>query len=316
MLTSLGFLAAGLAALFLGGEMLVRGAASLGRHVGLSPLVSGLTIVAFGTSAPELAVSLQAAMSGIAGLAVGNVVGSNICNIALILGMTALIRPPRVEAKLIRLDVPIMIACSIVLAVLLLDAQISRIEGAALTIGLAIYIAYTIIAARDASRRVEREFAEALPAAPCSPPVSALLLVVGLGALIFGSDLFVDGAAGLAESFGVPPAIVGLSIVAIGTSLPEIATTVVAAIRGHPDMAVGNIVGSNIFNLLGILGITSLVHPVAQGAVTGIDIGVMIVVAMLVLPLMFTGARINRWEGTLMLGIYAAYLARLAIITA
>lgn len=308
MLNASFLLAAGLTGLFVGGEFLVRGAASLGRHFGLSPLVSGLTIVAFGTSSPELAVSLQAALDGVVGLAVGNVVGSNICNIALVLGLTAIIRPLAIEATLIRRDVPIMIACSMILVLLLLDDRISRIEGTGLVTGMLAYLAFTVRLARHASRRVEREFAAAIPAAPQSLFVSGALLVFGLAVLILSSDVFVRGAATLATLAGVPPSVIGLSIVAIGTSMPEIATSVVAAIRGHGDMAVGNVIGSNIFNVVAILGVTSIVQPVARGAVSVVDLGAMLAFSVLLLPLMFTAKRINRWEGAILLAMYVAYM--------
>jgi len=309
MLVSLAWLVAGLVALFAGGELLVRGAAALGSRFGLSPLVSGLTIVAFGTSAPELAVSLQAALDGIAGLAVGNVVGSNICNIALILGLTALVRPPTVEAVVIRRDIPIMIAGSMLLIAMLLDDSIGRIEGGALAAALLAYIVFTIRMARRASQAVSREFAAELSAVTSSPVPSTFLLMAGLLILVFGSDMFVRGASQLAAALGVPAAVIGLSIVAIGTSLPEIATSLVAAIRGHGDMAVGNLVGSNIFNIFGILGATALVRPVSRGAVGASDLGAMMLVALVLVPLAFTARRVDRWEGGVLLAIYAAYLA-------
>lgn len=308
MLVSLGLLALGIVLLTAGGDTLVRGASALGRRFGLSPLISGLTIVAFGTSAPELAVSLQAALSGATGLAVGNVVGSNICNIALILGLAAVIRPLSAEARLVRLDVPIMIGVTVLLILGLLDGALSRLEGIGLTVGLLAYIFFTVRGAKTAKASVDAAFESALPKAPPQMGLSLVLLIAGLALLTAGSTVFVNGAVALATLLNVPPAIVGLTIVAIGTSLPEIATSVVAAARGHTDMAVGNIVGSNIFNILGILGITATIEPVAGGAVGRLDLGTMLAVSLLLLPLARSGGKIDRPEGFLLLSAYGAYM--------
>lgn len=308
MLGSLALLALGIVLLTAGGDALVRGASAFGRFFGLSPLISGLTIVAFGTSAPELAVSLQAALSGATGLAVGNVVGSNICNVALVLGLAAVVRSLSAEARLVRLDVPLMIGVTVLLILGLLDGVLSRLEGVGLTVGLLAYIVFTVRGAKMARAATDVAFDSALPKAPPRMLLSAGLLIAGLGMLTAGSTVFVNGAVDLATLLNVPPAIVGLTIVAVGTSLPEIATSVVAAARGHTDMAVGNIVGSNIFNILGILGLTAIVEPVAGGAVGAFDLGTMLVVSLLLLPLARSGGKIDRPEGFLLLSAYVAYM--------
>lgn len=302
-------LAAGFGLLFLGGEALVRGAAALGLRLGLAPVVTGLTIVAFGTSAPELAVSLRAALNQVEGLSLGNVVGSNICNIALVLGLIAVIRPPRIESRIVKQDVPVMIACSLALVVFLLDGQVSRTEGLVMVTGLIAYVLLTLRRARVSPAGIDREFVEALPAPAASVWRALILMGAGLALVIAGGELFVRGAAGVAVAAGVPPAIVGLTIVAVGTSLPEIATSMVASLRGYGDMAAGNLVGSNIFNILGILGLTATVTPVSRGAVSFTDLLLMVAVGLVVVPFMVSRSRVGPWEGSALLLIYAGYLA-------
>lgn len=301
-------LAAGFVLLGLGGEALVRGSAALGLLAGLRPVVVGLTIVAFGTSAPELAVSLQAALAGADDLAVGNVVGSNIANVGLILGLAAVLRPSPLSSKLVRHDVPIMIVCSAALAGMLLDGRVSRAEGALLLLGIVAYLAYSVVHAKAERRRVQKEFREELDGDAPGLGMSAGATVLGIGSLIGGGKLFVIGATGMAMAFGVPQAVIGLTIVAIGTSLPEMATTIVASIRGHSDIAAGNVIGSNIFNVLSIIGLTAVVHPLARGDVGVVDIGVMLGFGVLPLPLMLPGGRLARWQGGLLLACYAAYM--------
>ncbi len=301
-------LAAGFVLLAVGGEALVRGSSMLGMRVGISPLVVGLTIVAFGTSAPEMAVSLQAALAGSDELAVGNVVGSNIANVGLILGMAALIRPGPLSSKLVRQDVPIMIAASLLVGAMLLDGHISRPEGAVLLAGIVAYTAYSVRHSRSERRRVKSEYRQELGEDSPGVPACVLATVLGIGALVVGGKLFVIGAVGIAHLLGVSEAVIGLTIVAIGTSLPEMATTVVASLRGHSDIAAGNVVGSNIFNLLSILGFTAVIHPLARGGVGPIDIGIMIVLGALPLPFMLHRGGLARWEGAGLLLCYAAYV--------
>lgn len=301
---------AGLALLILGAEILLRGATRLAAAAGISPLVIGLTIVAFGTSSPELAVSVSSALSGQADLALGNVVGSNIFNVLFILGICALITPLIVSQQLVRLDVPIMIAISLLLLLLALDGQISAIEGVVLFGGI---IAYTVFAIRQ-SRRDEA----AAPTTPTTPVRADMpfvwrnlgLFAGGLGLLVLGSNWMVDSAVEFARFLGVSELVIGLTIVAAGTSLPEVAASIVAGLRGQRDIAVGNVVGSNIFNILSILGITALIAPAGVSvapALLTFDIPVMIAAALACLPIFFTGYTIARWEGALFLTYYIAY---------
>jgi cation:H+ antiporter len=303
----------GLVLLYGGGEAVVRGSASLGLRLGMSPLLTGLTIVAFGTSAPELMVSLQAALRGESGLAVGNVVGSNICNIGLILGFSALIRPTRIDSQLVRREVPVMVAGAALLWLLMLDGYLSRVEGGLLFALMLAYLTYTIRASRSGKRAVVSQFRDAIPSPPLSVQKAILLTVLGLAALSYGGQLFVRGAIVVSGLLGVAPAVIGLSVAAVGTSLPELATSIVAAYRGFGDMAIGNVIGSNIFNTLSVLGITALAIPLGRGAVTNIDLGVMMLASLVVLPMMSTRARMERWEGALLMTGFLGYMLWLFI---
>jgi cation:H+ antiporter len=313
MLLVIGSLLGGLLLLTAGAEGLIRGAASLARRLGLSPLVIGLTVVAFGTSTPEFVVSLQGALDGRSALALGNVVGSNIGNIGLILGGAALITPLRVQAQIIRVDVPIMLVVSLVLAGVMWDGTVSRLEGVLLAVGIVAYTWMTIaLARRDPSPAVQEEFDEGVPSQ--HPFWQDLLYVVGgLGFLVGGGQLLVLGAVTIAQQFGVSETVIGLTIVGIGTSLPELATSVLAAARGAGDIAVGNVVGSNLFNILGILGPVAIVRPLSVGTLGPVDIGAMIGFALLLLPLMRTQHILHRWEGALLLGLYGGYLLYLIL---
>ena len=305
----------GLVLLVGGGELLVSGAAALAASLRISPLVIGLTVVAFGTSAPELCVSLQAALSGNADVAVGNVVGSNIINILLILGVSALVTPLVVSSQLIRIDVPLMIAASLAMWAVGADGQIHRWEGALLFTALVIYIVFCIRKSRSEEKEVVDEFAQEY-----SHSVSDLqglakqfgLVIAGLILLGFGSNWLVDGAIEVAKGFGVSKLVIGLTIVAIGTSLPEVVTSIVASYRGERDIAVGNVVGSNLFNILCVLGMTSAVSPVgiavSQEAIV-FDIPVMVAVAVLCFPIFLTGKVIRRPEAVLFLAYYVIYTA-------
>lgn len=315
------YLIAGLVLLVAGAEVLVRGAAKLAAQFGIPPLIIGLTVVAFGTSAPETAVSVQAAYNNSGDLAIGNVIGSNIANVLLILGMTALVAPLIVSRQLIRLDVPIMIGASLVVYALAWDGSLSRLDGALLFAGVLSYTAFLIVSSRkDKTAPADDEFAKefGLDETP-KPHATAInfgLLVAGLVLLVAGSNFLVEGAVGLARALGLSELVIGLTVVAIGTSLPELATSIMAAIKGERDIAVGNIVGSNIFNLLCVLGLASLVSPsaipVAANALA-FDFPVMIAVAVACLPIFFSGYRINRWEGLLFLAYYLAYTAYLVL---
>jgi len=307
------FLVGGSAVLYLGAETLVRGSSALARRAGLSALVVGLTVVAFGTSAPELAVSVDAALMGRTDIALGNVVGSNIANIGLILGVAALLQRLTIRAQLVRIDLIVMIAASVALPLLLLDGRISRVEGMFLTSGLVVYLAYTVILARRARGAVKAEFAQAIPAKVHNVWLETLMIPVGVALLVAGAELLVHGAIDIAQRFHVSTAVIGLTVVALGTSLPELATSVVAALRKEGDLVVGNVIGSNIFNLLCILGISSTVAPLRPNAIVFGDQAVMIGLALVLLPLMRSGMRLTRREGLFLLLTYLSYMAYVAV---
>ncbi|MPZ99811.1 MAG: calcium/sodium antiporter [Dehalococcoidia bacterium] len=304
----------GLTLLVAGAELLVRGASRIAVTFGVSPLVVGLTIVAFGTSSPEMAVSVSSAYGGSADVAVGNVVGSNIFNVLLILGLSALVAPLVVSQQLVRRDVPLMIGISVLLLVLAMDGQIGRLDGILLFGGVVAYTAAAIIGSRRATRQLQEEYAEEFGEADKS--TGSLLydagrVVVGLVLLVIGSEWLVDGATQAAEALRVSDLVIGLTLVAAGTSMPELATSIVASIRGERDIAVGNVVGSNIFNILSVLGASSLVAPVAipvADSAMRVDIPVMIAVALACLPIFFTGWVIARWEGALLIAMYGGYV--------
>lgn len=310
------FLLAGIAILTGGAELLVRGASRLAAAAHISPLVIGLTIVAYGTSAPELAVSVQSALNGQADIALGNVVGSNIFNVLFILGVSALIVPLVVQQKLVWLDVPIMIAVSFAALLMGIDGRIGRVDGFILVTGAIGYTTWSIVQSRRETKAVLREYAQefgdtaAPPVRGAGIPMQIVFLAVGLVLLVFGARLFLNAAVDIARNLGLSDLVIGLTIVAAGTSLPEVATSVVAAFRGERDIAVGNVVGSNIFNIVMVLGITSVISAngvaVADAALR-FDIPVMIAVALACFPLFFTGHVISRWEGMIFLAYYVAY---------
>jgi cation:H+ antiporter len=316
MAVSLGFLG-GLALLVGGAELLVRGAGRLAIALGMSPLVVGLTVVAFATSAPELAVSVGSAVDGNADIALGNVVGSTIANVLLILGLSALVSPLVVRSQLVRFDVPVMIGAAIGVLVLALDGIISRLDGALLAAGIVGYLVRVVIMSRrSADPPPAPDDVDEVDAVAPSTPRDLLLVVAGLAGLVVGSNLLLDASVTVAERMGVSQLVIGLTLVAVGTSLPEIATSLLAVARGEQDLAVGNAVGSNVFNLLAVLGITALIAPggiaVAKGALD-FDLPVMVAVTVACLPIFFTGSRIARREGALFLGYYIAYTAYLLL---
>lgn len=311
------FFVAGLVFLIVGAEALVRGSSRLAAIFGISPLIIGLTVVAFGTSSPELAVSVKSALSGQTSIAVGNVVGSNIFNVLFILGLSAIIVPLVVSKQLIRIDVPLMIALSFAVLLLSLDGGFSRTDGLMLVVGLFIYIGFLIYQGRKDSAELRQQQADEGAVTAKSVWVKNIALVVGgLVLLVIGSRWLVDSAVAFAQYLGVSELVVGLTIVAAGTSLPEVVTSVIAAIRGERDIAVGNIVGSNIFNIMGVLGLASIVAPAGievSAAVVWFDIPVMIAVALACLPIFFTGGIISRTEGVVLLGYYIAYTVYLVL---
>ena len=314
------FLIAGLVLLIAGAELLVRGAARLAAAFGISPLVIGLTVVAFGTSSPELAVSLQSAAAGQADIALGNVVGSNIFNVLFILGISAAIIPLVVAQQLVRLDVPIMIGISVLVYLFGLNGQIGRLEGALLFAGIVAYTLFLIRQSRKESKEIQDEYAkeygDGQPRATRQYIVNAVFVVAGLALLILGARWLVDSAVSLAQALGLSELIIGLTIVAAGTSMPEVATSIVAAVRGERDIAVGNVVGSNIFNILAVLGLSSVLAPngiSVSAPALAFDIPVMIAVAVACLPIFFTGFKVARWEGWLFLAYYAIYVLYLIL---
>ncbi|RME97962.1 MAG: sodium:calcium antiporter [Chloroflexi bacterium] len=303
-----------------GAELLVRGASSLALAVGISPLVVGLTVVAYGTSAPELAVTINASFAGEADLALGNVVGSNISNILLVLGLSAAVASLVVNQQLVRLEVPLMIGLAVLVFLMGLDGKIGQIDGAIFVLGAISYTVFVIRKSRKETKAIEAQYAEAVDKKPKpkKSPLQFLLqvgfILAGLALLVAGADWLIGGATAIAEIFGVSQLVIGLTIVAVGTSLPEIATSVIASFKGQRDIAVGNAIGSNIFNILLVLGVTALVAPggipIPRTAIT-FDIPVMIAVSVAALPIFFTDYRIDRWEGFLFLGYYLAYTAYL-----
>lgn len=310
MISEILFLVLGMAILVVGAEALVRGASGIARAAGLSSLVIGLTVVAFGTSAPELAVSVRSTLSGAGDLAIGNIAGSNLFNVAVILGLSALVFPLVVNLQVIRHDMPVMLVASAVFVGFYLSGGgLARWEAGLLFAGA---IAYTAILVRNGRKEAPQVADPEILAVPSDPPkrlwTQALLVAAGLGGLVLGAQLFVDNAVAIARQLEVSEAIIGLTIVAAGTSLPELATSVVAALRKETDVAVGNIVGSNLFNVLAIGGAAGLVRPIAVGQINWLDFGFMLGCSVILLPLMRTGFRLSRWEGAVLLACYAVYL--------
>ena len=310
-------LAVGLVLLVAGAEFLIKGASKLAATFGVSPLIIGLTVVAFGTSAPELAVSLNASLQGQADIALGNVVGSNICNVLLILGVSALIAPLKVAQQLVRLDVPIMIGVSLLLLLFGLDGQIGRSDGVIMFVGGLAYTGFLLYQSRqEKNQDVQDEYAKfgerSLSVADTAKNLG--LFAIGAIMLVSGSQMLIKSAVTIAEFFGASPLIIGLTIIAFGTSLPELATSVMASIRGERDIAVGNVIGSNIFNILVVLGLTSAVSTTGVevlASARAFDIPIMVAVAMICLPIFFTDNEVSRREGVLLLGYYVLYIGYL-----
>ncbi len=318
-ITSILLFVLGIALLVFGGDRLVKGASSLAFSIGISPLVVGLTVVAFGTSAPELAVSLNGALAGSSDLAVGNVVGSNIFNILAILGLAALVTPLSVQPSLLRLEIPILVLVSAVVAVFGWDGVISRLEGIVLFVGVISYTFWVIRQSRQQTKAMKAEFAAEFEPAPTEHwAKSVLSIVAGLALLILGARWVVDGAVELARLFGASELVISLTIVAAGTSLPEVVTSVSAAMKGERDIAVGNVLGSNLFNILCVLGLSAILTPngiqVAEPAMS-FDIPVMIAVAVLMVPIFLSGWVVDRVEGAVLVSLYVGYVVVL-IVTA
>ncbi len=317
-LTAALVIAGGLALLIAGGELLVRGAVSIARLARVSTAVIGLTIVAIGTSTPELAVSLMAAASQQPDIAVGNVVGSNIFNVTVILGVAALLLPLSVHLTAVRLEWPFMFATAGLFLVLARDGRIDRLEGGVLLMLLVAFLAYMVRASRrEMNSTARRELSEAVEAltlrtAGRQAVIDATIVLAGLVILVIGARMLVSGGTGLARVAGISERLIGLTIAAAGTSLPELATSIVAARRGQTDIAIANVLGSNIFNVLGIIGTVALVTPQAvHPAIVSSDNWWMVGTALLLFPLIISGRRVSRWEGAVLLAAYAVYLRSL-----
>jgi cation:H+ antiporter len=313
----------GVVGLLVGAEFLVRGAAAIATRLGIEPVVIGLTVVAFGTSAPELAVSVGAAISGDTDVALGNVVGSNIVNILLILGVSAVVGGLVVSQRIVRVDVPLLIVVSVVALVMSLDNSVGRIDGLLLFAAVIVYTVWLIRSSRRESSSVRAEYAESveqLEGAAVERPLAVQigLVVVGLAGLVIGSQLLVTAATDIAADLGVSELVIGLTVVAVGTSLPELATSVLAAVRGQRDIAVGNVVGSNLFNLMCVLGLSGVVSsagvPVGDAALR-LDFPVMLAATFVLLPIVWNGFVIQRWEGAVLVVFYIAYVAYLVLDT-
>ena len=305
------YLIAGLVLLYFGADYLVKGGASIALKLKGSPLVIGLTLVACGTSAPEFVVSVDAALKGFGDVSLGNIVGSNICNIALILGLCATITPLRVHPKLLKFDMGIMIAAAAVMCgFYALNNGVNRWEAILLLTG---GIAYTVWNFYSSRQNGEAAGSDDVPQTRYSLPLSLLMVAGGLAALFGGAKLFVNGAISMAQWFGISEAVIGLTVVAVGTSLPELATSVVAALKKEQDIAIGNVVGSNIFNILGILGVAPLICPIRAQGISYVDMFLMLGVSVLLYPMMKSGLKISRREGGILLTIYILYTAYLIL---
>ena len=296
--------------LFAGAELLVRGGASLALKLGLTPLVVGLTVVAFGTSMPELIVSLKAAMLGQSDIAIGNVVGSNIFNIAVILGLSAAVFPVTTHLQILRWDAPVLIAVTLLVPLTFLDGSVSQIEGIVLML---LAVAYTVWAVKMAKKdeKLGHEAHVDIPEIKNKGSIltDVIKIAAGLGVLVLGSRILVDNAVLIAKSLGVSEAIIGLTIIAAGTSMPELATSVVAAFRKQSDIALGNVLGSNLFNILFVLGGSAAIHPVRTTGLQPLDLWMMIGITIILFPMLLTGKRVSRGEGLLLVACYGGYLA-------
>lgn len=313
-------LVGGLILLIAGGEGLVRGASRLAAAMGISPLIIGLTVVAFGTSSPEFAISLIASLSGQANLTVGNIIGSNIFNVLFILGLSAMITPLIISQQLVRLDVPLMVVVSLLTLLLARDGRFSQLEGLLFFVGLVIYLFLLFRISQRESAEVKEEYEHEFGSRPQSNGrhmfFNILLAGGGMAMLVFGSRWLVQGSVEIARALGVSELVIGLTIIAAGTSMPEVITSVIASLRGERDIAVGNVVGSNLFNLLGVLGLTALITPggvVIPESARQLDLPVMTAVAVACIPIFFSGTKILRREGALFFFYYIAYTVYLIL---
>jgi cation:H+ antiporter len=314
----IGWVVAGLVLLYFGAEWLVRGSSELAIRFGISPLVVGLTVVAFGTSAPELVVSVKANLDGSGGMAIGNVVGSNICNIALVLGVGAVIFPLGIQRQVVRREMPVLLGSTLVFLLMIKDGMISRLEGGALFVGVLIYVIASLVQARKEDPNVSEDLdPEVIKAAKAGGlgrvSLNIFLIVIGALLLVLGADRMVVGGESIARFYGVPDAIIGLTLFAFGTSLPELATSVVAAMKKEGDIIVGNAVGSCIFNLLAVVGLAGVVSPLKGEGVTVIHLAVMLALTVILMPMMLHRMKLDRWEGALLVTGYLGFTAWLIV---
>jgi len=314
-------LVVGLVGLVVGAELLVRGAATIASRLGIAPVIIGLTVVAFGTSMPELAVSMSASFGGNVDVAFGNVVGSNIGNILLILGASAVVGGLAVQQRIIRFDIPLLVVVSAIVFAMSFDNTIGRLDGAVLVAGVVVYTGWLVRAARNERADVVAEYADSVETLEAGATDRSVwfdvgLVVGGLAVLVVGSQLLVGSATDIAEAAGVSDLVIGLTVVAIGTSLPELATSIMAAVRGQRDIAVGNVIGSNLFNLMSVLGLTSMVSsdgvPVADVSLR-LDLPVMMAATVVLVPIVWNGFEIRRWEGVVLIAFYAVYVTYLVL---
>lgn len=309
MFSTIVFLLIGFVILFVGAEGLVRGSSRLAVRFGVAPLIVGLTVVAFGTSSPEIVVSINASLKGLGSLTAGNVIGANMCNIGLILGLAALIRPLAVHAQVVKLEIPILITVTLLMIATLADGVVSQLEGLFLFLGLFVYIFYSVVQAkRGQNKEVEEQFENELAKPEGGLWKDILFVVAGVGLLIFGGDLLLDQAVKMAKTLGVSEAVIGLTVVAIGTTLPELATTVVAAMKKEGDIAVGNAIGSSIFNILGVLGSGAMIRPLEVSGIDGSDKLILLIMVIIAFPLMRSDYALKRGEGAVFLMSYFSYL--------
>ena len=310
----------GLVTLIVAGEFLVRGAVGIAKRFHISTLVIGMTVISFGTSAPELLVCLDAAMGGYPEIAIGNVVGSNIANIALVLGLTVLILPIVVDRNSKRIDLPMMLLATALFAVFALDGEIQRYEGAILFV---ILVAFTYWLIRNSRRKTKKEMAAAaidvndddeVAKVKDKPLLSILFLLIGFTGLLFGADWLVHGAIDIATHFGMEERVIAVTVVAFGTSIPELITSGVAAIKGETDISIGNLIGSNVFNIMAVIGLTAIIRPIGvSSSIISSDMWWMIAIAVALIPFMILGRKIGRFKGALLLGTYIAYITILVI---
>jgi cation:H+ antiporter len=320
MLIDLGLLAVGVVLLAVGADAFVRGASGVAERFGISQFVIGLVVVGFGTSTPELAVNIDAALGGSTDIAVGNVVGSNITNLGVILGLSAAVSPLVVHLRMVRVELPIVIAISFGLWGAAAYGQIMRWEGALMFLGFVAFLVFLLKTSKSEPADVKAEYAEEAREAHAAKSIGVmtLFIIVGLALLMLGAHWCITAAVSLAKLWGMSELAIGLTIVAVGTSLPELASTVAAAYRGNSDIAIGNVLGSNIYNILFILGITAMITPLPTTGATlmWLDLPVMIGFALVLVPMMLTGLEITRWSGVMLLLGYAAYVAYLLSYTA